>query len=59
MSLRTEESLNCPCNGIFKCGLHSPVEVVSPLDINGMELLKLNVILDDSIPEGEILIIDS
>jgi len=23
MSLRTEDSLNCPCNGIYKCGLHS------------------------------------
>ncbi len=23
MSIRTKESLNCPCNGIYKCGLHS------------------------------------
>lgn len=30
MSLRTEDSLNCPCNGIFKCGLHSVPKFVSP-----------------------------
>ena len=23
MSIKTKESLNCPCNGIYKCGLHS------------------------------------
>lgn len=23
MSIRNEDSLNCPCNGIYKCGFHS------------------------------------
>jgi len=23
--IRTEDSLNCPCNGIYKCGFHSIV----------------------------------
>lgn len=25
MSIKTEESLNCPCNGIYKCDFHSAV----------------------------------
>jgi len=30
MSIKTEESLNCPCNGIFSCGLHSiPKNIMS------------------------------
>lgn len=23
MSIKTEESLNCPCSGIYTCGFHS------------------------------------
>ncbi len=27
MSIKTKDSLNCPCNGIYKCGFHSPIEL--------------------------------
>jgi len=29
MSIKTDESLNCPCNGIYKCSFHSPVPMKS------------------------------
>lgn len=42
LSLRTEDSLNCPCNGIYKCGLHSiPKFLPYPKINNPSELLRL------------------
>ena len=32
MSLKTKDSLNCPCNGIYKCGLHSVPKIIWPRD---------------------------
>ena len=29
MSLKTEDSLNCPCNGIYKCGFHSAFKLLT------------------------------
>jgi len=26
--IKTEESLNCPCNGIYICGLHSVPDLI-------------------------------
>jgi len=40
MSLRTKDSLNCPCNGIFKCGLHTPITYfVNPYSKEEMDKL--------------------
>ena len=42
MALRTEESLNCPCNGIFKCGLHSVPKFIFRMDVNNhKQLMKI------------------
>lgn len=39
MSIKTEESLNCPCNGIYKCGLHSIPKFLPFPKINNCEQL--------------------
>ena len=43
MSIRTKDSLNCPCNGIYKCGFHSPPTkfVLRMTDDNHKELMKI------------------
>ncbi len=39
MSIKTDESLNCPCNGIYKCGLHSVPKFLPFPKINNYEQL--------------------
>ena len=40
MSIKTKESLNCSCNGIYKCGLHSVPKFIKTFLITDYELLN-------------------
>ena len=55
MSLKTEDSLNCPCNGIYKCGFHSvPKFILEISDDHYKELMKIIERMEVGTPERKL-----